>query len=203
MRLAGHPARVRGLYFMDENRDSVVNAFRKFVFIAFVGSVSGALMAGAAQARMYQWQHASTGASQLSGEPPSWYRSGRGGPRVRVFDGGNLVDDTAISLPNAQREDLREEAFRESEQRQRAEALKRLERLARQQQRRQTEQDRLAKERAQTEQQLAQQLRAEAANATAQAPVSSISPNEPLDDATVVRLKAIIGEFDRRGGSAK
>ena len=173
---------------------------RKLLLLAVVGTVSGALVCVAAQARMYQWQSASTGASQLSGEPPSWYRSERGGPRVRVFDSGNLVDDTTIKLPRAQREDLRAEAFRESEQRQRAEALKRLERLALQQQRRQAEQERLAKEKLVSDRQMAQRLRNEAVNTQSQTEVSSISPNEPLDDETVARLKAIIGEFDRRGG---
>lgn len=180
-----------------------MTGIRKLLFLAVIGTVGGTLVSVAAQARMYQWQSAATGASQLSGEPPSWYRAERGGPRVRVFDSGNLVDDTAIKLPRAQREDLRAEAFRESEQRQRAEALKRLERLARQQQRRQTEQDRLEKERLVIDRQMAQKLRNEAVNTQPQTEVSSISPSEPLDDATIARLKAVIGEFDRRGGQPR
>jgi hypothetical protein len=180
-----------------------VSGIRKLALMAMVGTTCAALMSVSAQARMYQWKSAATGAAQLSGEPPAWYRSDRGGPRVRVFDSGNLVDDTAIKLPRNQSDELRAEAFRESEQRQRTDALKRLERLARQQQRRRVEQERLAKERFETEEQLAQQLKSEEADSEAAPPVSSISPNETLDDATVARLKAIIGEFDRRGGQSR
>ena len=175
----------------------------KFFVLAGVAVLSGVLIASGAQARMYQWQSATTGAVQLSGEPPAWYRSGRGGPRVRVFDGGNLIDDTVIELPPTQREDLRLEAFRESEQRQRAEALQRLERLARQQQLRKAEQERLAKARLEKDQQLAKQSSGEVANTATPATTSSFSPNEPLDDATVARLKELIGEFDRRGGGTQ
>lgn len=171
--------------------------------MAMMGTTCVALMSASAEARMYQWKSAATGAAQLAGEPPAWYRSERGGPRVRVFDSGNLVDDTAIKLPRNQSDELRAEAFRESEQRQRADALKRLERLARQQQRRRDEQERLAKEKLETEEQLAQQLKKEAAGTEAAPAVSPTSPNETLDDATVARLKAIIGEFDRRGGQGR
>lgn len=188
---------------MASDQDSVVSGIRKLALMAMVGTTCAALISAGAQARMYQWKSAATGAPQLAGEPPAWYRSDRGGPRVRVFDSGNLVDDTAIKLPRVQAEELRAEAFRESEQRQRADALKRLERLARQQQRRRAEQERLAKEKLETEQQLAQQLKNEAANTESGPAVSSISPNETLDDATVARLKAIIGEFDRRGGQGR
>lgn len=181
----------------------VVSGIRKLALLAIVGMTCAALVSVSAQARMYQWKNTATGAAQLSGEPPAWYRSERGGPRVRVFDSGNLVDDTAIKLPRSQAEQLREEAFRESEQRQQADALKRLERLARQQQRRRAEQERLAKEKLETEQQLAQQLKDERTDTATASPVSSISPNETLDDATVARLKAIIGEFDRRGGQTR
>ena len=180
-----------------------MSGIRKLALMTMVGATCAALISAGAQARMYQWKSAATGAAQLAGEPPAWYRSDRGGPRVRVFDSGNLVDDTAIKLPRNQSDELRTEAFRESEQRQRADALKRLERLARQQQRRRAEQERLAKEKLETEEQLALQLKNEAAETQAAPPVSSISPNETLDDATVDRLKAIIGEFDRRGGQSR
>jgi hypothetical protein len=176
---------------------------RILVSAVSVVMTSVALTVGTAQARMYQWQSASTGSAQLSGEPPAWYRSEQGGPRVRVFENGNLIDDTVIALPRGQREKLREEAFRESEQRQRAAAVQRLERLALQQQRRRVEQERLAAEKLKTDAQLAQQSGNKADNAQPQTPISSLSPDQPLDEATVARLKAIIGEFDRQTGQSK
>ena len=165
--------------------------------------IAGALMVGAAHARMYQWQSPATGSVQLSGEPPAWYRSTQQGPRVRVFDGANLVDDTSIALPNSQREELRADAFRESEQRQRDDALKRLERVARQQERRRTESERLQTVKSQTEREVALQARSSAVGIEpeAETPLSSISPDETLDEATVARLKAIIGDFDRRNSA--
>lgn len=175
----------------------------KLVFATLIGTLGGVLIAADAQARMYQWRAATTDAAQLSGTPPAWYRSEYGGPRVRVFDSGNLVDDTAIELPPDQRKELRDEAFRESEQRQRAAALKRLERLASQQQRRRDAQQRAEKENLESKQQLAQNSRDAQSDNAAQPPVSSISPNEPLNDATVARLKALIGAFDRSGGSSQ
>ena len=50
-----------------------------------------------AQARMYQWVNPNNQQIQLSGIPPAWYRSDNGGPRVRVFELGNLIDDTSIA----------------------------------------------------------------------------------------------------------
>ena len=61
-----------------------------------------------AAARMYQWLDPHTGRVQLSGAPPAWYRGGTAGPRVLVFDDGELVDDTAIGVSEAQRERLPE-----------------------------------------------------------------------------------------------
>ena len=185
------------------SRNNVVIGICKLVFVTLIGTLGAVLIAGDAQARMYQWRTAATNAAQLSGTPPAWYRSEYGGPRVRVFDSGNLVDDTAIELPSDQRKELRDEAFRESEQRQRAAALKRLERLASQQRRRREAQERAEKEKIESKQQLAQRSRDAQPGSAAQAPVSSISPNEPLDDATVARLKALIGAFDRSGGSSQ
>lgn len=63
-----------------------------------------------AAARMYQWTNPATGTVQLSGSPPPWYRGGHG-PRVLVFDHGTLIDDTAIGVSYAQREELRGTAF--------------------------------------------------------------------------------------------
>ena len=69
--------------------------------------------AGQAEARMYQWSNAATGTVQLSGSPPAWYRSTSSGPRVFVFDDGQLIDDTAVPLPEEQRQVMRDEAFGE------------------------------------------------------------------------------------------
>ncbi len=62
-------------------------------------------------ARMYQWHNPATGTTQLSGTPPAWYRSSDPGPRVFVFENNQLVDDTGITVSDAQREALRAEAF--------------------------------------------------------------------------------------------
>jgi len=77
-----------------------------------------------AQARMYQWIDPDTGTTQLSGKPPVWYRSAENGPRVIVFEKGKVIDDTSISIPDAQREVLRMEALtRVEEDREKAKAL--------------------------------------------------------------------------------
>jgi len=47
-----------------------------------------------------------TGSVQLSGTPPAWYRSDVAGPRVQVFESGNLVDDTAIVVEHGAVEGL-------------------------------------------------------------------------------------------------
>jgi len=66
-----------------------------------------------ANARMYQWEQPQSGVIQLSGNAPAWYRSVHPGPRVLVFDNGKLIDDTAVSVTNAQRIALREKALGE------------------------------------------------------------------------------------------
>lgn len=63
------------------------------------------------EARMYQWVNPITGSSQLSGKPPTWYRSEKGGPRVLVFDRNKLVDDTAVAVAEEQRLELQRIAF--------------------------------------------------------------------------------------------
>ena len=60
---------------------------------------------------MYQWTEPGTESTQLSGKPPSWYRSVAGGPRVFVFDDGRLVDDTAVEVSEEVRQRLRQQAF--------------------------------------------------------------------------------------------
>jgi len=51
---------------------------------------------------------------QLSGSPPAWYRSPAPGPRVLVFDNGQLVDDTAVVVAEDLRQSLRSDAFGEA-----------------------------------------------------------------------------------------
>ncbi len=77
-------------------------------------------------ARMYQWVDPVTGSIQMAGKPPAWYRSGWSGPRVRVLENGQLIDDTAIEVSEDEMQALRDEAFRQSVA-QELEALKRLE----------------------------------------------------------------------------
>jgi len=62
-------------------------------------------------ARMYQWVDPGTGTTHWSGRPPSWYRGSQRGPRVLVFDRGRLIDDTARRVPVAERDVLRTQAF--------------------------------------------------------------------------------------------
>ncbi|MCI0590584.1 MAG: nitroreductase family deazaflavin-dependent oxidoreductase, partial [Gammaproteobacteria bacterium] len=65
-------------------------------------------------ARMYQWQDPNTETTQLSGRPPSWYRSAQAGPRVFVFESGRIIDDTAVVVPVEQRDALRQQALTEA-----------------------------------------------------------------------------------------
>lgn len=153
---------------------------RSFVFIiALTVSI-------VCEARMYQWINPNTGSVQLSGTPPAWYRAGDG-PRVRVFDDGNLVDDTAIELPRLHNDELRETAFKEFAERRQLEALRKLERAAEREERRsQREAVRLAEE------QRVKEVTAEGeTNASA-----DLTP-ETLGPQTIERLKRIISEWDR------
>ena len=56
---------------------------------------------GVSAAKMYQWVDPNTGTVQLAGQPPPWYRSTRAGPRVRVYEHGNVIDDTASAAPRS------------------------------------------------------------------------------------------------------
>lgn len=151
-------------------------------------SLCALLFAAAVQARMYQWTDARSGAVQLSGEPPSWYRSGREGPRVLVFEGGFLVDDTSIEVSFIRRLALRNEAFEALEERR---ALADLERLKEGEERRSAlaERDRAAE--------------SDSASASApeepvaDAPAPSAGLPEVLDADGIARLKAIISAFDQ------
>lgn len=82
---------------------------RLFVFASLM------MIAAASPARMYQWVDPDTHTSQLSGKPPTWYRSTEGGPRVFVVENGKVVDDTKVAVPEATRLQLREDALIQAE----------------------------------------------------------------------------------------
>ena len=65
---------------------------------------------------MYQWVDPDSGTTQLSGKPPAWYRGGKSGPRVFVFDNGKIVDDTGVNVPEQERNRLRQQAFLQAEE---------------------------------------------------------------------------------------
>lgn len=143
------------------------------------------LVSTAAGARMYQWQDPASKSVQFSGVPPVWYRSPEGGPRVRVYDGGKLVDDTYIQLSEEDSREMRELAFRTLQEERQVQAIKRLERAARLEESRREQAERAAaREQAQSEQ-----------ASTEEAPPEVLP--ESLDPEEVRRLKAIIAEFDR------
>ncbi len=60
-----------------------------------------AASSGVQAAKMYQWVDPTTGSVQLAGAPPPWYRSAMQGPRVRVYEHGEVIDDTAYAAPAA------------------------------------------------------------------------------------------------------
>ncbi|MFT4583071.1 MAG: Xaa-Pro aminopeptidase [Gammaproteobacteria bacterium] len=60
---------------------------------------------------MYQWLSHASGTVQLSGDAPAWYRSTTPGPRVFVFDSGQLIDDTAVPVSEEYRQVLQTQAF--------------------------------------------------------------------------------------------
>lgn len=68
-----------------------------------------------AHARMYQWIDPASKITQLSGKPPVWYRSKKGGPRIIVFENNRIVDDTNIRVSDVEQERLRRQAFLETE----------------------------------------------------------------------------------------
>jgi len=72
------------------------------------------LTASLVEARMYQWTDADSGNTQLSGNPPSWYRGQTRGPRIFVFEQGRLIDDTSIAVEEPERQALRANAFRQA-----------------------------------------------------------------------------------------
>ena len=148
------------------------------------------LVATTASARMYQWQDPHTKSVQFSGVPPAWYRSPEGGPRVRVYEGGKLVDDTYIRLSPEDNQSMRELAFRVLEEEQEREAIKRLERAARREQARREQEEREA----------ARALAETQTSDTTEAPPQVLP--EDLDPEMVGRLKAIISAYDRANPGA-
>lgn len=151
---------------------------RGFVLIVLL------LLAPNSIARVYQWVSPETGSVQLSGEPPSWYRSGRAGPRVWVVDNGRLVDDTAIALSVEQNAALREEAFAEVEAR-RLEAIQRLE-------------DEIIREASRRERREAQQDAVASFDLSEQEEAREEELPPEVDEETIRQLKAIISDWDRR-----
>lgn len=148
------------------------------------------LVSTAAGARMYQWQDPVSKSVQFSGVPPSWYRSPEGGPTVRVYDGGRLVDDTSIRLSDEDSASMRDMAFRALQEERQLEAIKRLERAARREtNRRERERREALREQAESEQ-----------SDTSEAPPEVLP--DSLSDEEVRRLKAIIADYDRASGSS-
>ena len=143
-----------------------------------------------AQARLYQWTNEDSGATELSGTPPGWYRNGLAGPRVFVFENGRLIDDTASAVSEQRGQELREAAFSDFDERQQLEAVKRLERLARREAGRQQ-----ARERAEA----ARRAREAAASTVTTEETQAVEalPDE-LDQSTIDRLKSIIERWDRQ-----
>lgn len=143
------------------------------------------LLSTAASARMYQWQDPHSKSVQFSGVPPAWYRSLEGGPRVRVYEGGRLVDDTEIELNSEQSAAMRELAFKALQEERQVLAIKRFERAARIEESRREQEQRAA----------ARQAAAQAQSSTDQAPPEVLP--ESLAPEEVNRLKEIIAEYDR------
>lgn len=146
------------------------------------------LVSTAAGARMYQWQDPTSKSTQFSGVPPAWYRSPGAGklPRVRVFEGGTLVDDTQIRLSAEDEKSMRELAFRALQEEQEMESIKRLERAARREENRRKQAERDAAK---------EQTRTAELSDTTEAP-PEVLPEE-LDPEMVERLKSIISNYDR------
>ncbi len=147
------------------------------------------LLSTAAGARMYQWQDPHSKSVQFSGVPPAWYRGLQSGPRVRVYEGGKLIDDTTIRLSPEDDRSMRDMAFRALEEEQQLEAIKRLERAA-------------LREQSRREQARREDLKAQASSeqSTTTEAAPEILP-ESLDADEVSKLKAILAEFDRTNGA--
>ena len=168
--------------------------------LLFLCCLAAALPAGA---RMYEWVNPASGRVQLSGSPPGWYRAPAPGPRVRVFENGALVDDTAIALSAEENAALREYAVSRARQNRELAALRELEEVAsREAAKREAatiaEQQRAERERRRAEREAALAVAGE--DAPADGADEPVLP-ETLDAETIERLKALIGAFDRVGGA--
>lgn len=168
---------------------------RVLFWLFFVATFS---LSTSAHARMYQWVDAESGNVRLSGEPPYWYRSLDGGPRVLVFEDGRLIDDTAIRLSPEQRKAYREAAFMEVDLRREKEAVNKLERAALREARRREEADRQLS--ALKEQQQEEENKSPAEDEKSQAAGSS---PVTVDRGMVDQLKALVSSWDRQNGSAE
>ncbi|MEM7404933.1 MAG: hypothetical protein AAF458_06545 [Pseudomonadota bacterium] len=148
--------------------------------------------ATACEARMYQWWDASSGRLQMSGEPPSWYRSATPGPRVMVYDNGFLVDDTDIDVSVFRRLALRKKAFDELEERRAVADLRRLKEAEERAARLADKRDQIA------DRQSGRSARAAAARDAEKAPAERATElPSVLDSDGIDRLKAIISAFDQ------
>ena len=172
-----------------------MSTFRSLVAtLAVVGCTLGA---STADARMYQWLSPSTGSLQMSGQPPPWYRSEVSGPRVYVFEGGFLVDDTGIDVSDARQQTLRRFAFDEAKKRRTLEALARVRAGTA------TDEDRVLAETAVEPEPVPDTATVAAgASPAGEQPVGSGVLPDNLDSDAIERLKKIISDFDR-GGSQR
>lgn len=153
------------------------------------------LLPSTGEARLYQWRDATSGRLQMSGEPPSWYRSVTPGPRVMVYEKGFLVDDTNIDVSVFRRLALRKKAFDELEERRAVADLRRLKEAEERAARLAERQSRV------TERKSGRSARATAAAEAASDPSKANTPLDNLPSALdadgIDRLKAIISAFDQ------
>lgn len=158
------------------------------------------LAPAAAYARLYQWLDPASGIVHMSGAPPAWYRTGRPGPTVEVFENGRLVDDTAIHLTAAQDAAMRQEAENDLETRRQAQALRRLREAAQREQAAKAAAKQEAALAAAKEEQAkrAATARQEAAAKRQGAAASASATTPELTEAQVKRLKSLLSEYDER-----
>ena len=141
-------------------------------------------LAAPATARMYQWVDPITHTTQLSGRPPMWYRSGTAGPRVFVFDNGQVIDETGRALSSDRAQTLRDAALRSVNQEQTTVARERELAALRKAEPAANEKEPSTPQADQTD--------AQNSDAAADA-----APTPPADD-SVAQLKAIIDAWDQQ-----
>jgi hypothetical protein len=156
----------------------------------------GMVISASVEARMYQWVNPQSGYTQFSGQPPTWYRSARGGPRVVVFENGKLIDDTARQVSESVRESLRAQAFKKAREVKPPVISEKEKPTAP-----------LPEKAEETEPYIPERIedhfakKGEAAEkADAQEPPPLMAPKKPKDpdEETVEQLRAIIAEWDKR-----